>query len=496
MSAIDPTGYEPSWYTATMLPSQRRPRLTFDLDVDVCVVGAGLAGLTTARELAQRGWSVAVLEAERIAWQASGRNSGFVLPGFTESPDRIIERVGIEHARALWALAESGVDYVRATILETGMPGVDPVPGWLQVSKSKDADGFLAHIDVLAGKLGLDIEVWSIERVRSVLHNRSYFYGLHFPRAFHLHPLNYALGLAAAAEAAGARIFEDTPAVSIDAAGVRKRIGTPAGRVRAAHVVLAGNTGLGPLMPELAASVLPITTYAVTTAPLGDRLSEAIAYLGAVSDSQNADSHYRIVDDNRLLWTGRLTTWQSEPERHVKSITAEIHRLYPQLGEVEIEHAWAGTMGFAVHKMPQIGEVSPGLWLAGGFGGRGINTTAMAGVLIARGIAERDRTWRLFSPYELVWAGGAFVRTAVQVSYWANRAGESIRAKLVTRRRRSARERGTASTKAAAINEAESASPQTVEAGSPAPARHALADAGPEPLARTEMRLSGSRDAP
>jgi len=435
MSAIDPTGYEPSWYTATMVAGERRARLTFDLDIDVCVIGGGLAGLTTARELARRGWSVAVLEAERIAWQASGRNSGFVLPGFAEAPDRIIERVGVQQARALWSLSESGVDYVRNTILETEMVGVDPVPGWLQVSKSQDPDDFLGHIEVLAGKLGLDTEVWSIKRVRSVLETDTYFYGLHFPRAFHLHPLNYALGLATAAEQAGARIFEDTPAVSIDPAGVRKRISTPSGRVRAAHVVLAGNTRLGPLMPELAATVFPITTYTVTTAPLGERLAEAIAYRGAVSDSQWADSHYRVIDGDRLLWAGRLTTWVADPQRYVRDLTMQIQTTFPQLGQVEIEQAWAGTMGFAVHRMPQIGEISPGLWIASAFGGQGINTTAMAGMLIARGITERDQTWRLFSPYELVWAGGALLRAAVQVSYWASRAGENLRARLTSRRR-------------------------------------------------------------
>jgi gamma-glutamylputrescine oxidase len=442
MTAIDPTGYEPSWYTTTMVAGERRARLTFDLDVDVCVIGGGLAGLTTARELARRGWSVAVLEAERIAWQASGRNSGFVLPGFAEAPDRIIERVGVQHARALWSLSESGVDYVRDTILETGMVGVHPVPGWLEVSKLQQPDDFLTHVEVLAGKLGLDTEVWSIDRVRSVLNTNTYFYGLHFPRAFHLHPLNYALGLAAAAEQAGVRIFEDTPAVAIDPAGVRKRISTPSGRVRAAHIVLAGNTRLGPLMPELAATVIPITTYTVTTAPLGERLSDAIAYRGAVSDSQWADSHYRVVDGDRLLWAGRLTTWVADPQRFVRDLTMQIQSTFPQLGQVEIEHVWAGTMGFAVHRMPQIGEISPGLWIASGFGGQGINTTAMAGMLIARGIAERDQTWRLFSPYELVWAGGALLRAAVQVSYWASRAGENLRARLKSRRQSPHKARG------------------------------------------------------
>src|SRR6185437_13449606 len=125
-----------SWYDATRVAAPERPRLNYDLDVDVCVIGAGFAGLTAAREIARRGWSVAVLEANRVAWAASGRNTGFVLPGFGESADNIVERVGLDHAKELWALSERGVNYVRRAIEEIGMPGVDPVDGWLHVSKT------------------------------------------------------------------------------------------------------------------------------------------------------------------------------------------------------------------------------------------------------------------------------------------------------------------------------------------------------------------------
>ena len=205
---------------------QRGP-LTFDLDVDVCVIGAGLAGLTTARELARRGWSVAVLEAGRIAGNASGRNDGFVLPGFAESMERVVSRVGMEHAKALWDLSEMGLRYVRTTIAEARMPGVAPIAGWLKVSKVDNGDEVLADVQLYGQELGAEVEGWPTERVREVLKTDHYFHALHLPRAFHIHPLNYALGLAEAAEAAGARIFEHTPALSIDAAGVRKRITTP-----------------------------------------------------------------------------------------------------------------------------------------------------------------------------------------------------------------------------------------------------------------------------
>src|SRR4051812_37883780 len=120
-----------SWYSASAAEAPVRPALNFDLDVDVCVIGAGLAGLPAAREIARRGWSVAVLESRRVGWAASGRSTGFVLPGFGEDLERIVERIGLDHAKQLWMLSETGLDYVRRTIAETQMPGVEPVDGWL-----------------------------------------------------------------------------------------------------------------------------------------------------------------------------------------------------------------------------------------------------------------------------------------------------------------------------------------------------------------------------
>jgi gamma-glutamylputrescine oxidase len=419
VNASERSSYAPTWYTTTMVPVPVRGPLTFDLDVDVCVIGGGLAGLTTAREVARRGWSVALMEARRIAWNASGRNNGFVLPGFAESMERIVGRVGLEHARALWALSEMGLKYVRTTIAEARMPGIAPVAGWLKVSKVDNGDEVLDAVQLYGGELGTEVEGWPTERVRDVLRTSHYFHAMHLPRAFHIHPLNYALGLAEAAEAAGARLFEDTPALSIDVEGVRKRIVTPSARVRANHIVLACNVHLGSLVPRIAGTLVPIWTYVATTQPLGARLNDAVAYRGAVSDTDLATSHYRVVGGDRLLWSGHSTTWEADPRRFVKRLQADIAEIYPQLGEVAIEHVWSGVLGNALHRMPQIGELSTGLWLASGFGSHGINTTAMAGNILAQAIVEGDDTWRLFAPFELVWAGGRFGRAAMQVySRW------------------------------------------------------------------------------
>jgi gamma-glutamylputrescine oxidase len=422
-----------NWYEATRVASPERVRLNYDFDVDVCVIGAGLAGLTVAREVARRGWSVAVLEANRIAWAASGRNTGFVLPGFHENIESMIERIGLDHAAQLWRLSEQGLDYVRNTIEETGMPGANPVPGWLHVSQTDNE--IAADVERLRW-IGVDVEAWPAGRVREVLPNPRYFGAIHFPRAFHIHPLNYALGLAAAAEAAGARIFEETPAVSIDPAGVRKRIATPGGRVRAAHVVLAGNVHLGELMPRLAATLLPITTFVMVSEPIGPVLHDLVRYRGAVSDSDHADNHYRIVDGDRLQWSGRMRAWDVNPRWIARGLRADIRRKFPRLGRVEIAHLWSGTLGRAIHRMPQIGEMEPGVWVASGFGGHGLNTTAMAGELVARGIVEADQTWRLFAPYELVWAGGTLGRVLAQGIYWGSKPVERIERGLARYRER------------------------------------------------------------
>ena len=421
--------YGESYFAATAVALPKRPPLTQDIDVDICVIGGGLAGLTTAYEMGRRGWSVAVLESQRVAWNASGRNTGFVLPGFGQSADKIVERVGTDHARELWTLSQGGVDYVRQTIAESQMQGIGQSDGWLHVSKTDRARQVNDEADLLRS-LGADIEVWPERLVRSKLKSDRYFQAIHFPTALNIHPLNYAAGLAKLAEDAGVRIFEETRALSIDPAGVRKRVVTVDGRVRAARIVLAGNVHLGGLMPEIAQTLMPVHTFVIVTKPLGAALSEAIEYPGSVSDTDWADSHYRIVGGDRLMWCGRMSVWDANPRPFGRKLRRDLRRRFPQLGEAKIDYAWAGTLGLSVHRMPQIGELSPGVWLASGFGGHGINTTAMAGNLITRAITEGDDRWRLFQPFELVWAGGRAGRVVMQTAYWGQRKYESWASRL------------------------------------------------------------------
>jgi hypothetical protein len=191
--------------------------------------------------------------------------------------------------------------------------------------------------------------------------------------------------------------------------------------VRAGHIVLAGNTFMRKLTPELSKTLIPIHTYVIVTKPLGPELAETIDYPGAISDTDRADNHYRIIGGDRLMWAGRMTVWDSRAGRFGRRLRRDLRQRFPQLKNAEVDYAWTGELGMTVHRMPQIGEVSSGVWLANGFAGHGLNTTAMAGQLIARAIIENDDRWRQFQPFELVWAGGRSGRILVQGAYWGRR---------------------------------------------------------------------------
>jgi glycine/D-amino acid oxidase-like deaminating enzyme len=388
-----------------------RARLTFDLDADICVVGAGLAGLTVALEAARLGASVVVLEGRHVGWSASGALLGTVMPGFGLGLQDLIARIGLEDAKELWDLSKEGAEYVRAQATEQQMPGIAVTDGVLEVSNVDVGDRLISELQMLGEDFGTEVEGWQIDQVRAQLKTDRYFHGIYFPKAFQIDGRKYVHGLAALATRAGARIFEDTPVVGIDASGIRKRIVTPSARLRASHIVLAGNVHLGAPSRRLSETLLPVWRYAGITEPLGDRLSDAIAFKGSVMDTDGVDQ-FRIVDGGRLMWASPETTWDARPRGQAAGIARRIRTIFPQLGRVQIEDVWGGVIGQTVHGMPQVGQLRRGLWVASGFGRQGLATSAMAGQLIARSILWGDERWRLFSPFELVWAGGMTGRAA------------------------------------------------------------------------------------
>ena len=422
---------------AAMLPG--RSRLSFDLDVDICVVGAGLAGLTVALEAARLGASVAVLEGRHVGWNASGHHLGTVMPGFGLPIGELIARIGFEDARELWSLSKEGVEYVRATASEELIPGIALSEGALEVSNVEAGEELISRLQMLGEDFETEVEGWQVDRVRDQLKTDRYFHGVYYPKAFQIDGRKYVHGLAALAKRAGARIFEDTPVVSIDSSGIRKRIVTPSARLRASHIVLAGNVHLGEPLRRLSETLLPVWRYAAMTAPLGEQLADVVKFKGSVTDTDGVD-HFRIVDGDRLMWASPETTWAARPERFAGAIARRIRTIFPQLGNTGIAEVWGGAVGETVHGMPQIGQLRRGLWVTSGFGRQGLNTSAMAGQLIARSILWGDERWRLFSPFELVWAGGVTGRVAGHfVGMWGR--GSSAAAGALARYRERARVR-------------------------------------------------------
>src|SRR6202521_2695588 len=416
-----------------------RSRLSFDLDVDIAVVGAGLAGLTVAREAARLGASVAVLEGRQVGWNASGHQLGTVMPGYGLPIGDMIARIGFEDTRELWSLSKEGAEYVRATASEQLIPGIALSEGALEVSNVDVGDQLISRLQMLGEDFETEVEGWQVDRVRAELKTDHYLHGIYYPGAFQIDGRKYVHGLAALARRAGARIFEDTPVVSIDPSGIRKRIVTPSARLRASHIVLAGNIHLGEPLRRLSETLLPVWRYAAVTAPLGERLAEVVTFRGSVADTDGVD-HFRIVDGDRLMWASPETTWAARPERFAGPIARRIRTIFPRLGTTEIAEVWGGAVGQTVHGMPQIGQLRRGLWVTSGFGRQGLNTSAIAGQLIARSILWGDERWRLFSPFELVWAGGATGRVAGYfIGMWGR--GSSAAAGALARYRERARTR-------------------------------------------------------
>lgn len=417
--------YPESWYAATRTDDQRWPMLSGRTEPEICVIGGGLAGVTTALELARRGRDVVLIEAERIGFGASGRNGGFVSPGFARSMASVMAEIGAQAGKALHALSVEGCDYVRARVEEFD-PALRMGEGWIVARRYRDDDGLRRDRDFLVGELGQAAELWDTARVRSVLRSPRYHGALHVPGAFHIHPLNYLRRLARACQDAGGRIHESSPALAVASHGNGHVISTGHGQIHAKHVVLATSASGRRLSATVDRAVLAVATYIGVTGAIPEQIAGAIATPAAISDTRRAGDYYRVLAGQRILWGGRITTRQSEPARLAHMMRTDMRAVYPQLGQPPMEYAWGGLMGYALHKMPIIGELSPGLWVATAFGGHGLNTTAMAGLLVARAISGVDDSIKRFTPYGPRWAGGPFGRVGVQISYWAMQARDRL----------------------------------------------------------------------
>lgn len=378
--------YPPSWYAATVaeaLPVLAALRGT--VTADVCVVGAGYTGLSAALHLALRGMRVVVVEAQRVGFGASGRNGGQVGSGQRRDQGDLEAMVGRGDARALWDMAEEAKALVRGFAAD--VPGVDYRPGVAHACRTAgEVRADHAYAEKLARDYGYtQTEVLDRDGIRALIGSQAFAGGGIDWGAGHLHPLNYAIGLAQKAMAAGAVICERSEVTRIDP-GARPVVHTGAGQVACDHVILACNGYLAGLAPEVEARVMPINNFIVATEPLGDRASGVLARDVAVADSKFVVNYWRLSGDGRLLFGGGESYGWRFPDI-VQTVTKPMLEIYPQLKGVKIDHAWGGTLAITMNRMPSFLRPMPGVWAASACCGHGVALSTMAGRVLAEAVA-------------------------------------------------------------------------------------------------------------
>lgn len=375
-----------SWYAASADIPAERPSLLGEVTADVAIVGAGYCGLTAARLLAEAGRKVVVLEAHRTGFGASGRNGGQVGSGFNWDQQDLSKRLGPDDARKLWHLAEEAKALTRSQV-EQHAPEARYRPGVLHGEWSKSGvDHSHRYADFLAREYGYETECLGRDAYRQICQSPVYQGGTLDMGAGHLHPLRYALGLARAAETAGASIFERTEAHHVEKGLVQ----TGQGRVRAQHILLCGNGYLPGLNKRYAARVMPINSFIAATAPLGARAAEVLSRDIAVADDKFVVNYFRLSEDNRLLFGGRESYSLGFPRDILTALRARMERLFPQIAAVPIDYHWGGTLGITMSRLPFVSQVGPGILAAGGFSGHGVALSGFSGKLLADTVAGDD----------------------------------------------------------------------------------------------------------
>ncbi|MEE9321693.1 MAG: FAD-binding oxidoreductase [Granulosicoccus sp.] len=380
-----------SWYHATCQTPARSP-LESHLDVDVCVVGAGYTGLSTALHLTQANRSVVVLDAHRIGWGASGRNGGQLGSGFNQSQAELERSLGNERAHALWTLAEEAKKTVH-DMCATYDIDIEYQPGIIHADHRAR---FVADTHVDCEKLINDyaydaIETLSRKELRSLVDSPHYFGGSLDRGAGHLHPLKLAAGLAVAAETEGAQLFEMSEVIRIVHATDTThdkplRVVTPGGSVRAERVVIACNGYLDTLEPRVARHVMPINNYIVATEPLGDLARELIADNHAVADSRFVVNYFRRSGDDRLLFGGGESYGYQFPSDITNLVRKPLLQVFPQLANVSIDYAWGGTLAITRSRLPCVQQLSHRVYSAAGYSGHGVALAIMSGRAISEAL--------------------------------------------------------------------------------------------------------------
>ncbi|MBL8266397.1 NAD(P)/FAD-dependent oxidoreductase [Steroidobacter sp.] len=387
-----------SYYAASANPAPEHPPLRGDITADVCVVGGGLAGCSTALDLAERGYKVVLLEGQHVGWGASGRSGGQAITGFASGQHKLVNQVGAENARRMWDISLEGVRLIRDRVAKHNID-CDLHWGQMHVAiKPRQRDTLLEEQREAEQTYGYrDLRFLEREQVQALLETERYSAGLYDAGSGHLHPLNYTLGVAAAARAAGVSIYERSQVtnISYDQPAV---ISTAGGKVRAKFVVLCCNAYLNSLVPSLRSRIMPVGTYIVATESLGEaRMQRLMRENIAVTDINFVLDYFRRSADHRLLFGGRVSYSGLDAFNTATATRKRMLKVFPQLSDVQVEYAWGGYVDITMSRAPDFGRLAPHIYYLQGFSGHGIALTGVAGRLAAEAIAGQAERFDLFT---------------------------------------------------------------------------------------------------
>ncbi|PJE35713.1 FAD-dependent oxidoreductase [Pseudooceanicola lipolyticus] len=378
--------YPPSWYAATATPLPPFAPLKGETRADICVVGGGYTGLSAALHLAEAGFDVVLAEAQRVGFGASGRNGGQLGSGQRVEQDALERLMGDPEAAKLWTLAEEAKALVRDLIKRHGID-CDLKPGVAHFGfTAAEMDELHHYADHLNTRYGYDrIEKLDRATGQALCPSPAYAGGTLDMGAGHLHPLNYALGLARAAQGSGVRIHEATQVRRIDE-GRPAVLHTDQGRITADHVILACNGYLGGLSRKVAARVMPINNFIAATEPLGDAAAKVLTRDVAVADTKFVVNYFRLSADGRLLFGGGESYGYRFPADIAAKVRKPMTGIFPHLQDVRIDYAWGGTLAITIRRMPFLARLAPNMLSASGYSGHGVGTATHAGKLMALAI--------------------------------------------------------------------------------------------------------------
>ncbi|MGY4533525.1 gamma-glutamylputrescine oxidase [Pseudomonas sp. TE3786] len=414
--SVKPQKHAPSYYAATANRQLSYPALTGDVSADVCIVGGGFSGLNTAIELAERGLSVVLLEANQIAWGASGRNGGQLIRGVGHDVERFAGVVGADGVRELKLLGLEAVEIVRRRIEHFNIQ-CDLTWGYCDLAnKPSDLEGFADDLAELRG-LGYrhDLRLLQADDMHQVVGSSRYVGGLIDMGSGHLHPLNLALGEAAAAQSLGVQLFEHSAVSRIDY-GNEVQVHTANGKVRAKHLVLACNAYLNGLNSNLGGKVLPAGSYIIATEPLSQAQARTLIPQNmALCDQRVALDYYRLSADRRLLFGGACHYSGRDPKDIAAYMRPKMLEVFPHLDKLKIDFQWGGMIGIGANRLPQIGRLKEhsNVFYAQAYSGHGVNATHLAGRLLAEAIAgQESRGFDLFAKVpHVTFPGGKYLRS-------------------------------------------------------------------------------------